>query len=53
MANQSTYNLDAFAFMAYLENEPGAERIEQIFQDVKDGKAGTFISMKPCCMGSW
>jgi len=45
MAKLSTYILDAFAFMAYLENEPGAERIEQILQDVEDGKAYTFISI--------
>ena len=45
MAKQVTYILDAFAFMAYFENEPGAERIEQILQDVKDGKAHAFISI--------
>ncbi len=45
MADLSTYILDAFAFMAYLENEPGAERIEQMLQDVQDGKARAFISI--------
>ena len=45
MAKLATYILDAFAFMAYFENEPGAERIEQILQDVKDGKARVFISI--------
>ncbi|MDQ3006822.1 MAG: type II toxin-antitoxin system VapC family toxin [Chloroflexota bacterium] len=45
MANLPTYILDAFAFMAYLENEPGAERIEQILQDVKAGNAQAFISI--------
>ena len=45
MAKPSTYILDAFAFMAYLENEPGAERIEKILQDVKDDKARAFISI--------
>ena len=45
MAKRATYILDAFAFMGYFENEPGAERIEQIFQDVKDGKARAFISI--------
>jgi predicted nucleic acid-binding protein len=45
MARTSTYILDAFAFMAYFENELGAERIEQILQDVKNGKARAFISI--------
>ncbi|MEP7133925.1 MAG: type II toxin-antitoxin system VapC family toxin [Chloroflexota bacterium] len=45
MAKIATYILDAFAFMAYFENEPGAERIEQILQDVKGGKARAFISI--------
>ncbi len=45
MARMSTYILDAFAFMAYFENELGAERIEQILKDVKDGKARAFISI--------
>lgn len=45
MADLPAYILDAFAFMAYLENEPGAERIEQMLQDVHDGKAHAFISI--------
>lgn len=45
MARTSTYILDAFAFMAYFENELGAERIEQILQDVKNGRARAFISI--------
>lgn len=45
MAKLTTYVLDAFAFMAYFENEPGAERVEQILQDVKEGKARAFISI--------
>ena len=45
MAKLATYVLDAFAFMAYFENEPGAERIEQILHDVKDGNARVFISI--------
>lgn len=40
-----TYILDAFAFMAYFENEPGAERVEQILQDVKGGNARACISI--------
>jgi len=42
---KTTYILDSFAFMAYFENEPGAERVEQILQDVRDGKAHAFISI--------
>jgi len=42
---KATYVLDAFAFMAYFENEPGAERVEQILQEVRDGKARAFISI--------
>ena len=42
---KATYILDAFAFMAYFENEPGADRVEQIFQDVRNGKARAFISI--------
>ena len=42
---KETYILDAFAFMAYFENEPGAERVEQILEDVKSGKAHAFVSI--------
>lgn len=42
---KSTYILDAFAFMAYFENEPGAERVEQILQEVRGGKAHACISI--------
>jgi predicted nucleic acid-binding protein len=45
MAKLAIYVLDAFAFMAYFENEPGAERVEQILQDARDGKARAFISI--------
>ena len=45
MAKVATYILDAFAFMAYFEDEPGGERVEQILQDVKSGKARAFISI--------
>jgi len=45
VANPSTYVLDAFALIAYLEDEPGAERIDKIFQEVKDKKAHVCISI--------
>lgn len=42
---KTIYVLDAFAFMAYFENEPGAERVEQILQEVKGGNAQACISI--------
>jgi predicted nucleic acid-binding protein len=45
VAKLPAYILDAFAFMAYLENEPGAERIETILTDVQEGKAHAYISI--------
>ena len=45
MAKPATYILDAFAFMAYFENELGAERVEQILQQVRSGKARACISI--------
>ena len=45
MAKLPAFILDAFAFMAYLENEPGAERIETILEDVQEGKAHAYISI--------
>ena len=45
MAKPAMYVLDAFAVMAYFENEPGAERVEQILKDAAEGKAHAFISI--------
>ena len=45
MANPSPYILDAFALIAYLEDEPGAERIDKVFQEVEDNKAHVFLSI--------
>ena len=45
MSKISDYVLDAFAFMAYLENEPGADRVEAILQDVENGKARAYLSI--------
>lgn len=45
MAKLPAYVLDAFAFMAYLENEPGASRIESMLKDVHEGKAHAYISI--------
>jgi len=45
MAKIPSYILDAFAFMAYLENEPGAERVEAILEDAEKGKVRAYISI--------
>lgn len=42
---KTTYILDAFALMAYFENEPGADRVEQILDEVRSGKAHAYISI--------
>ncbi len=45
IAKLPDYVLDAFAFIAYLENEPGATQIEKIIQDAGAGKCNVFISI--------
>ena len=45
IAKLPDYVLDAFAFMIYLENEPGAAQIEKIIQDAGSGKCNVFISI--------
>lgn len=45
MAKSPRYILDAFAFMAYLENEAGAERIEVILEEAEKGKAHAYMSI--------
>lgn len=42
---KETYILDAFALMAYFENEPGADRIEQILDEVRSERARAYISI--------
>lgn len=42
---KATYILDAFALMAYFENEPGADRIEQILDEIRSGKTQACISI--------
>ncbi len=36
--------LDSYALIAYLEDEPGADRIEKIFEKVKDGGCQVLMS---------
>jgi predicted nucleic acid-binding protein len=45
MADLPGYILDAFAFLAYLENEPAAPRIEKVLQDAEAGKCRAYISI--------
>ncbi len=39
------YILDAFAVTAYLENEPGAVRVEKIIEDAQAGKCRVCLSI--------
>jgi ribonuclease VapC len=45
MADLPVYVLDSFAFIAYLENEPAAARIEKILRDAEEGKCLAYISI--------
>jgi ribonuclease VapC len=45
MADQPGYILDSFAFLAYLENEPAARRVEKVLQDAEAGNCRVCISI--------
>jgi ribonuclease VapC len=45
MPKTTAYVLDAFAFTAYLENEPGAVRVEKIIEDAKEGRCNAYMSI--------
>jgi ribonuclease VapC len=45
MPEMPHYILDAFAVTAYLENEPGAARIEKIIEDARAGKCSAYLSI--------
>jgi len=45
MADLPAYVLDSFAFIAYLENESAAPRIEKILEDAEDDKCRVYISI--------
>ncbi len=45
MGRPEVYVLDAFAFTAYLENEPGAARVEKIIQDAMAGTCTACMSI--------
>lgn len=39
------YVLDSFAFIAYLQDEPAAQRIQKILKDAEENKCGVYISI--------
>ena len=41
----SAYVLDSYALMAYLENEPGGEKIEKILKAAHAGKTSLYLSV--------
>lgn len=45
MSKLPDYVLDAFAFTAYLQNEPGAARIEKIIEGAREGKCNVYMSI--------
>lgn len=45
MPDQSVYVLDSFALLAYLTDEPAAERIEKLIKDTKQGKCRLVLSL--------
>lgn len=45
MRRAERYVLDSFALLAYLENEPGAERVEEILAACADGTARGWLSI--------
>lgn len=45
MTDMSVYILDSFALLAYLTDEPAAERIEDLINDAKSGKCQLRLSL--------
>lgn len=45
MADQPGFVLDAFALLAYLNDEPGAERVEQVLQQAGKAKCRLLASI--------
>ena len=39
------YVLDSFAFIAYLEDEPAAQRIQRLLEDARENKCKLYISI--------
>ena len=45
MHDLPAYVLDSFAFIAYLEDEPAAQRIQKILKDAEENKCRVYISI--------
>ena len=45
MHDLPAYILDSFAFIAYLEDEPAAQRIQKLLEDAKEKKCRLYISI--------
>ncbi|MFH2103673.1 MAG: type II toxin-antitoxin system VapC family toxin [Chloroflexota bacterium] len=45
MANKPVYLLDSFALLAYLNDEPGGQRVGEILALAKDGKCRLVMSL--------
>ena len=45
MHDLPAYVLDSFAFIAYLEDEPAAQRIQKLLEDAKENKCRLYISI--------
>jgi len=43
MRDLPAYVLDSFAFIAYLEDEPAAQRIQKLLEDAKENKCRVYI----------
>ena len=39
------YVVDSFAMIAFFENEPGADKVEEVLQSLLDRKAKAFMSV--------
>lgn len=45
MAEQTSYILDSYALLAYLQDEPAASRIEKLLDNAEKGKCHLFLSL--------
>lgn len=45
MSDLPAYVLDSFAFIAYLEDEPAAQRIQKVLKDAEENKCRVYISI--------
>ena len=45
MHDLPAYVLDSFAFIAYLEDEPAAQRVQKLLKDAEENKCKVYISI--------